>query len=188
MCKCMILFQVDVNITTNITSSLISVCEWSKKVNPQNDSDPRHADIVLYVTRYWSSPVLAGDWKSVHWCPATSTVTLTCPEPLKMGWFSCSWCGFRGAVSLCSGRNCFPNISQIWKIFPKHWPGRLSEHCVLPVQHSQIHCSFLWEEMLNDSWKGKPTGVYRSFLVLQKFSWNQTFCLTFGLLVLNCLD
>lgn len=51
-----------------------------------------------------------------------------------------------------------------------------------------FHCSFLWEEMLNDSWKGKPTGVYRSFLVLQKFSRNQTFCLTFGLLVLNCLD
>ncbi|XP_035197564.1 A disintegrin and metalloproteinase with thrombospondin motifs 13 isoform X1 [Oxyura jamaicensis] len=44
--------EVDVNITTNITSSLISVCEWSKKVNPQNDSDPRHADIVLYVTRF----------------------------------------------------------------------------------------------------------------------------------------
>ncbi|OXB76312.1 UNVERIFIED_CONTAM: hypothetical protein H355_006723, partial [Colinus virginianus] len=41
-----------VNITTNITSSLISVCEWSKKVNPQNDSDPLHADIVLYVTRF----------------------------------------------------------------------------------------------------------------------------------------
>ncbi|XP_052524595.1 A disintegrin and metalloproteinase with thrombospondin motifs 13 isoform X3 [Tympanuchus pallidicinctus] len=44
--------EVNVNITTNITSSLISVCEWSKKVNPQNDSDPQHADIVLYVTRF----------------------------------------------------------------------------------------------------------------------------------------
>lgn len=43
--------QAEVNITTNITSSLISVCEWSKKVNPQNDSDPQHADIVLYITR-----------------------------------------------------------------------------------------------------------------------------------------
>uniref|UniRef100_A0A8C0EY16 ADAM metallopeptidase with thrombospondin type 1 motif 13 n=1 Tax=Bubo bubo TaxID=30461 RepID=A0A8C0EY16_BUBBB len=42
----------EVNITTNITSSLISVCEWSKKVNPQNDSDPQHADIVLYITRF----------------------------------------------------------------------------------------------------------------------------------------
>ncbi|NXO84881.1 ATS13 metalloproteinase, partial [Sitta europaea] len=40
------------NITTNITSSLISVCEWSKNVNPQNDSDPQHADIVLYITRF----------------------------------------------------------------------------------------------------------------------------------------
>uniref|UniRef100_A0A8C9G2S3 ADAM metallopeptidase with thrombospondin type 1 motif 13 n=1 Tax=Pavo cristatus TaxID=9049 RepID=A0A8C9G2S3_PAVCR len=44
--------EVNVNITTNITSSLISVCEWSKNVNPQNDSDPQHADIVLYVTRF----------------------------------------------------------------------------------------------------------------------------------------
>ncbi|XP_062446969.1 A disintegrin and metalloproteinase with thrombospondin motifs 13 isoform X2 [Rhea pennata] len=44
--------EIDVNITTNITSSLISVCEWSKKVNPQNDSDPQHADVVLYVTRF----------------------------------------------------------------------------------------------------------------------------------------
>ncbi|XP_065709700.1 A disintegrin and metalloproteinase with thrombospondin motifs 13 isoform X1 [Patagioenas fasciata] len=44
--------ETEVNITTNITSSLISVCEWSKKVNPQNDSDPQHADIVLYITRF----------------------------------------------------------------------------------------------------------------------------------------
>ncbi|KAJ7395915.1 hypothetical protein BTVI_149977 [Pitangus sulphuratus] len=42
----------ELNITTNITSSLISVCEWSTKVNPQNDSDPQHADIVLYITRF----------------------------------------------------------------------------------------------------------------------------------------
>ncbi|XP_071430224.1 A disintegrin and metalloproteinase with thrombospondin motifs 13 isoform X2 [Pithys albifrons albifrons] len=44
--------EAEVNITTNITSSLISVCEWSKKVNPQSDSDPQHADIVLYITRF----------------------------------------------------------------------------------------------------------------------------------------
>uniref|UniRef100_A0A8C3TBB6 ADAM metallopeptidase with thrombospondin type 1 motif 13 n=1 Tax=Chelydra serpentina TaxID=8475 RepID=A0A8C3TBB6_CHESE len=44
--------EVGMNITTNITSSLVSVCEWSKKVNPQNDSDPRHADLVLYVTSF----------------------------------------------------------------------------------------------------------------------------------------
>ncbi|XP_030317277.1 A disintegrin and metalloproteinase with thrombospondin motifs 13 isoform X4 [Calypte anna] len=44
--------EAELNITTNITSSLISVCEWSKKVNPQNDSHPQHADIVLYITRF----------------------------------------------------------------------------------------------------------------------------------------
>uniref|UniRef100_A0A8C8R5I1 ADAM metallopeptidase with thrombospondin type 1 motif 13 n=1 Tax=Pelusios castaneus TaxID=367368 RepID=A0A8C8R5I1_9SAUR len=44
--------EASVNITTNITSSLISVCEWSKRVNTQNDSDPHHADLILYVTRF----------------------------------------------------------------------------------------------------------------------------------------
>lgn len=39
------------NITANITSSLQSVCEWSRTVNPENDTDPRHADLVLYITR-----------------------------------------------------------------------------------------------------------------------------------------
>ncbi|XP_023556167.1 A disintegrin and metalloproteinase with thrombospondin motifs 13 isoform X2 [Octodon degus] len=40
------------NITTNLTSSLRSVCEWSQSVNPADDGDPRHADLVLYVTRF----------------------------------------------------------------------------------------------------------------------------------------
>ncbi|KAK6470919.1 A disintegrin and metalloproteinase with thrombospondin motifs 13-like [Huso huso] len=44
--------QVDIKINNNITSSLISVCDWGDKVNPQNDSDPQHADLVLYITRY----------------------------------------------------------------------------------------------------------------------------------------
>lgn len=39
------------NITANITSSLQSVCEWSRTVNPEDDTDPRHADLVLYITR-----------------------------------------------------------------------------------------------------------------------------------------
>ncbi|XP_021117402.1 A disintegrin and metalloproteinase with thrombospondin motifs 13 isoform X4 [Heterocephalus glaber] len=40
------------NITANITSSLLSVCEWSRSVNPEDDKDPGHADLVLYVTRF----------------------------------------------------------------------------------------------------------------------------------------
>ncbi|XP_070374529.1 A disintegrin and metalloproteinase with thrombospondin motifs 13 isoform X1 [Equus asinus] len=40
------------DITANITSSLRSVCEWSRTVNPQDDTDPRHADLVLYITRF----------------------------------------------------------------------------------------------------------------------------------------
>ena len=39
------------NITANISSSLRSVCEWGQTVNPQNDTDPGHADLVLYITR-----------------------------------------------------------------------------------------------------------------------------------------
>ncbi|XP_015687440.1 A disintegrin and metalloproteinase with thrombospondin motifs 13 [Protobothrops mucrosquamatus] len=41
-----------IQITTNITSSVLSVCKWSLKVNPENDLDPRHADLVLYVTKF----------------------------------------------------------------------------------------------------------------------------------------
>ncbi|XP_037347291.1 A disintegrin and metalloproteinase with thrombospondin motifs 13 [Talpa occidentalis] len=40
------------NITTNITASLRSVCEWGRMVNPPEDTDPGHADLVLYVTRF----------------------------------------------------------------------------------------------------------------------------------------
>ncbi|XP_039620349.1 A disintegrin and metalloproteinase with thrombospondin motifs 13 [Polypterus senegalus] len=44
--------QVDIQISSNITSSLISVCQWSSRQNPGNDSDPLHADLVLYITRF----------------------------------------------------------------------------------------------------------------------------------------
>ncbi|KAM9642400.1 A disintegrin and metalloproteinase with thrombospondin motifs 13 [Trichechus inunguis] len=40
------------NITANITSSLLSVCDWSRAINPVDDTDPEHADLVLYITRF----------------------------------------------------------------------------------------------------------------------------------------
>ncbi|XP_006863888.1 PREDICTED: A disintegrin and metalloproteinase with thrombospondin motifs 13 [Chrysochloris asiatica] len=40
------------NITANITSSLLNVCDWSRSINPTDDSDPGHADLVLYITRF----------------------------------------------------------------------------------------------------------------------------------------
>ncbi|XP_066111896.1 A disintegrin and metalloproteinase with thrombospondin motifs 13 isoform X1 [Saccopteryx bilineata] len=40
------------NVTANITSSLQRVCEWGRTVNPQDDTDPGHADLVLYITRF----------------------------------------------------------------------------------------------------------------------------------------
>ncbi|XP_077324277.1 A disintegrin and metalloproteinase with thrombospondin motifs 13 isoform X2 [Lithobates pipiens] len=44
--------QAGIQISNNLTSSLMSVCEWSRTINPQSDSDPQHADLVLYVTRF----------------------------------------------------------------------------------------------------------------------------------------
>nr|XP_054093638.1 A disintegrin and metalloproteinase with thrombospondin motifs 13 isoform X2 [Callithrix jacchus] len=40
------------NITANLTSSLLSVCGWSQTINPKDDMDPGHADLVLYITRF----------------------------------------------------------------------------------------------------------------------------------------
>uniref|UniRef100_A0A2K6CC51 ADAM metallopeptidase with thrombospondin type 1 motif 13 n=1 Tax=Macaca nemestrina TaxID=9545 RepID=A0A2K6CC51_MACNE len=40
------------NITANLTSSLLSVCGWSRTINPEDDTDPGHADLVLYITRF----------------------------------------------------------------------------------------------------------------------------------------
>uniref|UniRef100_A0A2K5E717 ADAM metallopeptidase with thrombospondin type 1 motif 13 n=1 Tax=Aotus nancymaae TaxID=37293 RepID=A0A2K5E717_AOTNA len=40
------------NITANLTSSLLSVCGWSRTINPEDDMDPGHADLVLYITRF----------------------------------------------------------------------------------------------------------------------------------------
>ncbi|XP_016390054.1 LOW QUALITY PROTEIN: A disintegrin and metalloproteinase with thrombospondin motifs 13-like [Sinocyclocheilus rhinocerous] len=42
----------DIQISENITSSLKSVCKWGQKVNPDADTDPLHADLLLYITRF----------------------------------------------------------------------------------------------------------------------------------------
>ncbi|XP_062855351.1 A disintegrin and metalloproteinase with thrombospondin motifs 13 [Trichomycterus rosablanca] len=44
--------EPEIQISENITSSLKSVCEWGHKVNPPSDSDPLHADLLLYITRF----------------------------------------------------------------------------------------------------------------------------------------
>ncbi|XP_018419210.1 PREDICTED: A disintegrin and metalloproteinase with thrombospondin motifs 13 [Nanorana parkeri] len=44
--------EASIQISPNLTSSLMSMCEWSRKINPQSDFDPQHADLVLYVTRF----------------------------------------------------------------------------------------------------------------------------------------
>ncbi|XP_028312307.1 A disintegrin and metalloproteinase with thrombospondin motifs 13 isoform X2 [Gouania willdenowi] len=44
--------EPEIQMSTNITSSLRSVCDWSKRINPANDTDPLHADVLLYITRY----------------------------------------------------------------------------------------------------------------------------------------
>lgn len=46
------LFQPEILMSNNITSSLKSVCDWGRRINPSNDTDPLHADLLLYITRY----------------------------------------------------------------------------------------------------------------------------------------
>ncbi|XP_066569266.1 A disintegrin and metalloproteinase with thrombospondin motifs 13 [Amia ocellicauda] len=42
----------EIEISSNITSSLMSVCDWARRVNPPSDLDPLHADLLLYITRF----------------------------------------------------------------------------------------------------------------------------------------
>uniref|UniRef100_UPI003AAB22C6 A disintegrin and metalloproteinase with thrombospondin motifs 13 n=1 Tax=Centroberyx gerrardi TaxID=166262 RepID=UPI003AAB22C6 len=44
--------EPEIQMSTNITSSLRSVCDWGRRINPPNDTDPLHADLLLYITRY----------------------------------------------------------------------------------------------------------------------------------------
>ncbi|XP_061527353.1 A disintegrin and metalloproteinase with thrombospondin motifs 13 [Phycodurus eques] len=44
--------ESEIRLSANITSSLRSVCDWGSRLNPSNDTDPLHADLLLYITRY----------------------------------------------------------------------------------------------------------------------------------------
>uniref|UniRef100_A0A8C9WSW1 ADAM metallopeptidase with thrombospondin type 1 motif, 13 n=1 Tax=Sander lucioperca TaxID=283035 RepID=A0A8C9WSW1_SANLU len=44
--------EPEIQMSPNITSSLRSVCDWGRRINPLNDTDPLHADLLLYITRY----------------------------------------------------------------------------------------------------------------------------------------
>ncbi|XP_035495568.2 A disintegrin and metalloproteinase with thrombospondin motifs 13 isoform X2 [Scophthalmus maximus] len=44
--------EPEIQMSTNISSSLRSVCDWGRRINPSNDTDPLHADLLLYITRY----------------------------------------------------------------------------------------------------------------------------------------
>uniref|UniRef100_A0A3P9JHV4 ADAM metallopeptidase with thrombospondin type 1 motif, 13 n=1 Tax=Oryzias latipes TaxID=8090 RepID=A0A3P9JHV4_ORYLA len=44
--------EPEIQMSNNITSSLKSVCDWGRRINPSNDTDPLHADLLLYITRY----------------------------------------------------------------------------------------------------------------------------------------
>ncbi|XP_037338598.2 A disintegrin and metalloproteinase with thrombospondin motifs 13 isoform X2 [Pungitius pungitius] len=44
--------EPEIQMSPNITSSLRSVCDWGRRINPSNDTDPLHADLLLYITRY----------------------------------------------------------------------------------------------------------------------------------------
>ena len=42
-------------MSPDISASLRSVCDWGRKINPLNDTDSLHADLLLYITRYGPS-------------------------------------------------------------------------------------------------------------------------------------
>ncbi|XP_054466491.1 A disintegrin and metalloproteinase with thrombospondin motifs 13 [Anoplopoma fimbria] len=44
--------EPEIQMSPNITSSLRSLCDWGRRINPSNDTDPLHADLLLYITRY----------------------------------------------------------------------------------------------------------------------------------------
>ncbi|XP_070690275.1 A disintegrin and metalloproteinase with thrombospondin motifs 13 [Pempheris klunzingeri] len=44
--------EPEIQMSPNITSCLRSVCDWGRRINPSNDTDPLHADLLLYITRY----------------------------------------------------------------------------------------------------------------------------------------
>ncbi|XP_020791165.2 A disintegrin and metalloproteinase with thrombospondin motifs 13 isoform X2 [Boleophthalmus pectinirostris] len=44
--------EPEIEMSPNITSSLRSVCDWGKRIHPPNDTNPLHADLLLYITRY----------------------------------------------------------------------------------------------------------------------------------------
>ncbi|CAL8332418.1 unnamed protein product [Arctogadus glacialis] len=44
--------EPEIQMSSDISASLRSVCDWGRKVNPLNDTDSLHADLLLYITRY----------------------------------------------------------------------------------------------------------------------------------------
>ncbi|XP_061762864.1 A disintegrin and metalloproteinase with thrombospondin motifs 13 isoform X2 [Nerophis ophidion] len=44
--------EPEIRMSPNITASLRSVCDWGRRINPSNDTDPLHADLLLYITRF----------------------------------------------------------------------------------------------------------------------------------------
>ncbi|XP_057355171.1 A disintegrin and metalloproteinase with thrombospondin motifs 13 isoform X4 [Manis pentadactyla] len=76
------------SITANITASLLSVCEWSRTVNPQDDMDPGHADLVLYITSFG----LEHDGAPGSGCGPSGHVMASDGAPVRGGlaWSACS--------------------------------------------------------------------------------------------------
>ncbi|KAG7275674.1 hypothetical protein CRUP_028835, partial [Coryphaenoides rupestris] len=44
--------EPEVQMSPDVFSSLRSVCDWGRKINPANDTDSLHADLLLYITRF----------------------------------------------------------------------------------------------------------------------------------------
>lgn len=95
-CLCAVcLLQPEIQMSPNITSSLRSVCDWARRINPSNDSDPLHADLLLYITRWGlvhpaaSFPLITG--QTVSFSPSHTGTTWCCPMGTSRWGVSLSW-------------------------------------------------------------------------------------------------
>lgn len=81
--------QPDIQISENITSSLKSVCEWGQKVNPDADTDPLHADLLLYITRCVHKPWSTLDERTLIplYCGIMPNIVQTVNSLLNYGTF-----------------------------------------------------------------------------------------------------
>lgn len=67
--------QPEIQLSPNISSSLRSVCDWGRRINPPDDTDPLHADLLLYITRYVGTNRRGGVPEVSHWLSSSLSLS-----------------------------------------------------------------------------------------------------------------